>query len=94
MPMVRAPGPAASIIKRHFLCDVIFPHTNKTYIWRTNNIEGGSWTQTTLPNLYHDASLLLDDDGRAYLAYGQDTIRLVELNADLSGVKAAVLTNK
>lgn len=62
--------------------------TNKTYIWRTNNIEGGSWTQTTLPNLYHDASLLLDDDGRAYLAYGQDSIRLIELNADLSGVKS------
>ncbi|HMW47714.1 MAG TPA: family 43 glycosylhydrolase, partial [Cellvibrionaceae bacterium] len=52
------------------------------------NIEGGAWTQTTLPNLYHDASLLLDDDGRAYLAYGQDDIRLIELNADLSGIKS------
>lgn len=62
--------------------------TNRTYIWRTTNIEGGSWTQTTLPNLYHDASLLLEDDGRVFLAYGQDDVRLVELNADFSGVKS------
>ena len=62
--------------------------TNRTYIWRTNNIEGGSWTQTVLPALYHDASLLLDDDGRNYLAYGHDDIRLVEINDDFTGVKA------
>lgn len=62
--------------------------TQKTYIWQTNDIEGGSWTQTTLNNLYHDSSLLLDDDGRAYLAYGSDNIKLIELNADLSDIKA------
>lgn len=62
--------------------------TNRTYIWRTNNIEGGNWTQTTLSQLYHDASLLIDDDGRAFLAYGSDTVRLLELNSDLSGVKS------
>ncbi len=62
--------------------------TNRTYIWRTNNIEGGSWTQSVLPNLYHDGSLLLDDDGRNYLAYGSDQVRLVELNADATAIKS------
>ncbi len=62
--------------------------TGKTYLWKTNNIEGGSWTQTTFNSLYHDSSLIMDDDGRAYIAYGSDNVRLIELNADLSGVKA------
>lgn len=62
--------------------------TNRTYIWKTNNIEGGTWTQSILPNLYHDASLILDDDGRNYLAYGSDQVRLVELNADATAIKS------
>lgn len=62
--------------------------TNRTYIWKTNNIEGGSWTQSVLPNLYHDSSLLLDDDGRNYLAYGSDQVRLIELNADATAIKS------
>jgi xylan 1,4-beta-xylosidase len=62
--------------------------TNRTYIWKTDNIEGGQWTQSILPNLYHDASLILDDDGRNYLAYGSDEVRLVELNADATAIKS------
>lgn len=62
--------------------------TNRTYIWKTNNIEGGAWTQSVLPNLYHDSSLLLDEDGRNYLAYGADQVRLVELNADTTAIKS------
>lgn len=62
--------------------------TNRTYIWRTNNIESGTWTQSVLPNLYHDASLILDDDGRNYLAYGSDQVRLIELNADATAIRS------
>lgn len=62
--------------------------TNRTYIWKTANIEGGSWSQSVLPNLYHDSSLILDDDGRNYLAYGSDQVRLVELNADATAIQS------
>ncbi len=68
--------------------------TGKTYIWQTTNIEGGTWKQTTINSLYHDASLLLDDDGRAYLAYGHDNIQLVELKPDLSGVKSGGINQR
>lgn len=62
--------------------------TNRTYIWKTNNIESGTWTQSVLPNLYHDSSLILDDDGRNYIAYGADQVRLIELNADATAIKS------
>ncbi|MCU4674060.1 glycoside hydrolase 43 family protein [Catenovulum sp. 2E275] len=65
--------------------------TDKTYIWTTTDIENGQWQQVTLDALYHDASLLLDDDGRAYLAYGHADIKIVELNSDLFGIKAGGL---
>lgn len=62
--------------------------TNRTYIWKTTNIEGDSWSQTVLPNLYHDSSLILDEDGRNYLAYGSDQVKLIELNADATAIKS------
>ena len=34
----------------------------------------------------HDASMLFDDDGRIYLAYGARHIRIIEFNKDLSGI--------
>lgn len=61
--------------------------TNRTYVWKTNNIEGGSWTQATISPLMHDSSLLLDDDGRNWMAYGSDTVQLVELNEDATAIK-------
>lgn len=36
---------------------------------------------------FHDHSLFFDDDGRVYLIYGAGKLRLVELNADASGIK-------
>jgi len=61
--------------------------TGKTYLYQTQNIEGGEWSTHIIDDLYHDASLLLDDDGRNYIAFGHDEIHLVELNADVTGVK-------
>lgn len=57
----------------------------KTLIYQTRDIENGPWTHTVLSRLYHDPSLFFDDDGKAYLVYGNSVIRMKELNPSLSG---------
>ena len=61
--------------------------TNRTYIYRTNNIEGGSWTTSVLNGLYHDSALFFEN-GRVFLVYGVDDIKLIELTADATAIKA------
>lgn len=58
----------------------------KSYIYTSESAEG-PWTLLARSDHFHDASLLLDDDGRAYVFYGGGDIRLRELMPDLSGVK-------
>ncbi len=60
--------------------------TQKTYVFRTGDIESGSWETFTIDRLFHDPSLIFDD-GRAFLVYGVDDIRIVELTADATAVK-------
>lgn len=60
--------------------------TEKTHLYRTDDIENGPWTESTLDSLYHDPSLLFDD-GRVFLTYGGGDIRIVELTADAQRVK-------
>lgn len=68
--------------------------TNKTHLYRTKDIEGGSWSETLLP-FYHDPSLFFDDDGTAWVFYGSgDQISYVQLNDDASGVKAGGRSGK
>ena len=62
--------------------------TGKTYIYSTKNVEKGGWNRVSFAPSYHDHSLFFDDDGKVYLVYGNGKISLVELNADVSGVKA------
>jgi beta-xylosidase len=62
-------------------------NTGKTYIFKTADIESGKWEETTFKPLLYDGSLFFDDDGRVYKICEAGDIRLVELNADLSGVK-------
>lgn len=59
--------------------------TGRTYIFKTTNIEGGSWTTSVLNSVYHDSSLLFDN-GRVFLVYGIDDIRIIELTPDASGI--------
>ncbi len=66
--------------------------TGKTYIWKTDNINGGGWSSYTLDSLYHDSSLILDDDGKNYLAYGSDQVKLIELNADATAIKPGAVS--
>jgi beta-xylosidase len=61
--------------------------TGQTYIYSTKNIEKGPWKRVTFKPAYHDHSLFFDDDGKVYLLYGAGKLNLLELNADLSGIK-------
>ena len=58
----------------------------RSYIYTAEN-PAGPWELLTRTDHFHDASLLLDDDGRAYVFYNGGPIRLRELNDDLNGVK-------
>ncbi len=63
--------------------------TGKSYIFKTNDIENGTWTRSEINGMYHDASMLFDDDGRNYLVYGGGgTIQIKELNAEMTGFKS------
>ncbi len=64
--------------------------TNKTYIYKTRDIENGPWTVSALNGLYHDCSLFFEN-GRAFLAYGIDDIKIIELTADASAIKSGGL---
>lgn len=56
--------------------------TGKTYLFRTKEIKG-LWEKSEIEGFYHDCSLLFDE-GRAYLAYGNRQIYIVELNEDMT----------
>lgn len=60
--------------------------TDKTYIFRTNDIEKGQWKMNEFKPGYHDCTLFFDND-RAYLITGNGRLQIVELNDDLTGVK-------
>ncbi|MCQ2061944.1 MAG: family 43 glycosylhydrolase [Fibrobacter sp.] len=68
--------------------------SNKTHLYKTKDIEGGTWSEVQLP-FYHDPSLFFDDDGTAWVFYGSgDQISYVQLNDDASGVKAGGKSGK
>lgn len=59
----------------------------KTYIYEAED-PAGKWKKISeFDKTFHDASLLFDDDGKVYLAYGSGHIRISELKSDLSDVK-------
>ena len=60
--------------------------TRKTYIFKTRDIENGSWETYELEGFFHDPSLFFDE-GRSFLIYGVDDIQIVELTADASAIK-------
>lgn len=61
--------------------------TGKTHVYSTKNIEKGPWKVSSFKPSFHDNSLFFDDNGRVYLIYGAGKLKLVELNADASGIK-------
>ncbi|MDE6519204.1 MAG: family 43 glycosylhydrolase [Ruminococcus sp.] len=62
--------------------------TGKSYIYKTDDIEHGKWTRSEINGMYHDASILFDDDGRNYLVYGGGgEIKIKEFNAEMTDFK-------
>jgi beta-xylosidase len=83
-------GSWASSIRYHkgiYYVSTFAQTTGKTHVFTTKNIEKGPWKELSFKPSYHDNTLFFDDDGRVYLIYGAGKLRLVELNADASGVK-------
>lgn len=68
-----------------FICN---EQGEKSYVFRTDDIENGTWVRNELPKKFHDASLLFDNDGRVYVVYGNSNIYITELEPDLSDLKA------
>ena len=83
-------GSWASSMRYHngtFYVSTFAATSGKTHIYYTKDIEKGKWKEISFrPNL-HDHSLFFDDDGKVYMVYGNKRLTLVELNADLSGIK-------
>jgi beta-xylosidase len=83
-------GSWASSIRYHngtYYVSTFAQTTGKTYIYTTKNIEKGPWKASSFKPSLHDHSLFFDDDGRVYMIYSAGKLRLVELNADASGIK-------
>lgn len=60
--------------------------TDKTYIFRTNDIENGKWERTEFKPGFHDCTLVFDNN-KAYLITGNGRLQIIELKEDLTGVK-------
>jgi len=83
-------GSWASCLRYHdetFYVSTFSSTTGKTYIWSSKDPEKGPWKEISFSPSFHDHTLVFDDDGRVYLIYGNKKLTLVELNADLSGVR-------
>lgn len=59
---------------------------NKTYIFKTADIESGEWERTEFNRVFYDASLFFDDDGKVYVVQGIGGVTITELLPDCSGV--------
>jgi beta-xylosidase len=82
-------GTWASSIRCHdniYYVSTFSQTTGKTYIFSTRDIEKGPWKVFSFSPSLHDNSLFFDDDGRIYIIYGNNKLRIVELNANLSGL--------
>ena len=77
---------AASLRYHNGMFYVVFVanDTHKTYLYTAKDVEG-PWKKSNIDGFYHDSSLLFDDDGRIFIAYGNRQIYITELKPDLSG---------
>jgi beta-xylosidase len=83
-------GTWASCIRYHkgeYIVSTFAQTTNKTYIYKTKDIEKEPWERIVFEPAYHDHTILFDDDGKIYMIWGVRKLRLIELKDDLSGVK-------
>ncbi|WP_337042273.1 glycoside hydrolase family 43 protein [Emticicia sp. 17c] len=83
-------GSWASCIKYHkglYYVTTFAQTTGKTHIYTTKNIEKGPWKAVSFAPSLHDHTLFFDDDGRVYMIYGNGKLKIIELNAEVSGIK-------
>jgi beta-xylosidase len=83
-------GSWASCIRYHegmFFVSTFAQTTNKTYIYKTKDIEKGPWQRITFAPAYHDHTIFFDDDGKIYMIWGVRKLQITELKDDLSAVK-------
>ena len=83
-------GSWASSIRYHngtYYVSTFSATSGKTHIYTTKNIEKGPWKAISFRPSLHDHSLFFDNDGKAYMIYGNKKLTLVELKEDLSGIK-------
>ncbi|WP_026475242.1 glycoside hydrolase family 43 protein [Alkaliflexus imshenetskii] len=84
-------GSWAPSLRHHngvFYASTFSATSGKTHIFKTTDIENGTWEEISFRPSIHDHSLFFDDDGKVYLIAGVGRITMVELEEDLSGVKA------
>ena len=62
----------------------------ETYVFKTKDIDKGNWQRVSFKPAYHDSTLFFDDDGKVYLIYGGDLLKILELNDDLTGIRQDV----
>ncbi|GEK19443.1 family 43 glycosylhydrolase [Cellulomonas persica] len=58
---------------------------NRTYVYTASAVDGTWSKKARLNTCYYDAGLLVDDDDTMYVAYGNGTISVAQLNADGTG---------
>lgn len=72
--------------KGKFYVAFVANDTHKTYLFTSDKIDG-LWEKHTIEGFYHDCSLLFDDDGKVYIAYGNRDVYITELNEELTAPK-------
>ena len=55
---------------------------NRTYVYTSTAVDGTWSKKARINSCYYDAGLLIDDDDTMYVAYGNSTISVAQLNAD------------
>jgi beta-xylosidase len=83
-------GSWASCLRYHnstYYATTFSSTSGRTHIYTTQDIERGNWKASSFSPSLHDHTLFFDDDGRVYMIYGGGKQTLVELLADLSGIK-------
>jgi beta-xylosidase len=65
----------------------IFSNVNHatTQVFRATNPKG-PWKHTAMKQMFHDLSVLFDDDGKAYIVWGYRDLRIAQLNDDLTDI--------
>lgn len=83
-------GSWASCIRHHngnYIVSTFAQTTNKTYIYKTKDIEKGPWETITFSPAIHDHTIFFDDDGKTYIIWSVRKLLIAELKDDLSGLK-------